>query len=82
MLSTIQTKYTNGCYKVGEMHENTLWWPKNVLTNIVWWNGITLNFHKAKIKRGFHKLYFKKVIQLPNNVVVKRNCNFLLILSD
>jgi len=30
MLSTIQTNYTNGCYKVGEMRENTLWWPKNV----------------------------------------------------
>jgi hypothetical protein len=66
MLCTIQTNYANGCNKVGEMCENTLWWLKNVVTNI-FWNGIILNFHKAKIKRGFHKLYFKKVVQLPNN---------------
>jgi hypothetical protein len=39
--------------------ENTLWWPKNVVANIVFQNHVTFNFHQANFKRGFHKLYSK-----------------------
>jgi hypothetical protein len=39
--------------------ENTLWWPKHIVTNIVFQNCATFNFHQANIKRDFHKLYSK-----------------------
>jgi hypothetical protein len=37
--------------------ENTSWWPKNVVTNIVFQNYAIFNFHQVNIKRAFHKLY-------------------------
>jgi hypothetical protein len=42
--------------------ESTLWWPKNVVTNIIFQNNGTFDFHQANIKRGFHKLYSKQGI--------------------
>jgi hypothetical protein len=39
--------------------KHILWWPKNVVTNIIFWNCATFNFHQANNKRGFHKLYSK-----------------------
>ncbi len=44
---------------VTQMGESTLQWPKNVVTNIVFQNCVTFNFHQTNIKRGFHKLYLK-----------------------
>jgi hypothetical protein len=41
------------------LSESTLWWPKNVIKNIVFQNFATFNFHQANIKKGFHKLYSK-----------------------
>ncbi len=39
--------------------ENTLWWPKNIVTNIVFRKYVTFNFNQANVKKGFHKLYPK-----------------------
>jgi len=36
-----------------------IWWSKNVVTNIVFWNCATFNFHQTNIKRSFHKSYSK-----------------------
>jgi hypothetical protein len=33
--------------------ENTLWQLKIVVTNIVFWNCMTFNFHQTNIKRVF-----------------------------
>jgi hypothetical protein len=54
---------------------STLQWSKIVVTNIVFQNSATFNFHQADIKRSFHKLY-SKVVQLPNNAIVKGNYIF------
>jgi hypothetical protein len=39
--------------------ESTLQWPKNVVTNTIFWNYAAFNIHQATIKRGFYKLYSK-----------------------
>jgi hypothetical protein len=39
--------------------ENTLQWLKNVITNIIFKNYVTFNFHQTNIKKGFHILYSK-----------------------
>jgi len=41
------------CFK--GLGESTLQWPKNVVTNTIFQNYATFNFHQANIKRGFHK---------------------------
>jgi len=57
--------------------KNILWWLKIVVTNIVFWNCMTFNFYQTNIKKVFVNYTQNKVIQLPNNAIV-RSSNYIL----
>jgi L-lactate permease len=56
--------------------KNILWWLKIVVTNIVFWNCMTFNFYQTNIKKVFVNYTQNKVIQLPNNAIV-RSSNYI-----
>jgi hypothetical protein len=53
--------------------ESTLLWPKDVVTNVVFQNYATFNFHQANILKKIVNYTQNKVVQLSNNAILKEN---------
>jgi len=53
--------------------ENTLQWPKNVVINMIFQNYVIPASTKLILKDVFINYTQNKVVQLPNNVIIKGN---------